>query len=301
MDIPSLSPRRGKGTVRVGDSDDIVLMEHIGALPKGAVKLLTHGIWILCTEGRAQADYAGQRIELKKGDLVLYCAHNVAENLLASADFDCKQIWFSRVSLWDMNQQGEQTLMDMVTLIKHPKVSLFDDEIALWEGYFRLLSSRMQECTSPAKGSIVHMLFGALVLESLSMLRRAHEGLNRSEDHGTINTLRGRRLTERFIQLLEDCDGRTRRIDDFAKQLNVTPKYLARQLKEVSDHTPSEYISMYTAKAIERRLRFTDMTMQEIADDLNFASASFFGRYAKEHLGMTPLEYRKKFQKAREV
>ena len=109
--------------------------------------------------------------------------------------------------------------------------------------------------------------------------------------------MRGRRLVERFIQLLEDCDGRTRRIDDFARQLNVTPKYLARQLKEVSNHTPSEYISMYTAKAIERRLRFTDMTMQEIADDLNFASASFFGRYAKEHLGMTPLEYRKKFHK----
>ena len=84
MDIPSLSPRRGKGTMRVGDSDDLVLMEHIAALPKGAVKLVTHGIWLLCTEGRAQVDYAGQRIELKKGDLILYCAHNVAENLLAS-------------------------------------------------------------------------------------------------------------------------------------------------------------------------------------------------------------------------
>lgn len=297
MDIPSLSPRRGKGTIRIGDSDDLVLMEHLGALPKGAVKLVTHGIWLLCTEGRAQVDYAGQRIEIKKGDLILYCAHNVAENLLASADFDCKQIWFSRASLWDMNQQGEQTLMDMVTLIKHPKVSLFDDEIVLWEKYFDLLGFRMQDCTPPVRSSVVHMLFGALVLESLAMLRRGIGGDPRAEDRKSTNTMRGRRLVERFIQLLEDCDGRTRRIDDFARQLNVTPKYLARQLKEVSNHTPSEYISMYTAKAIERRLRFTDMTMQEIADDLNFASASFFGRYAKEHLGMTPLEYRKKFHK----
>ncbi len=297
MDIPSLNPRRGNDTIRFGDSDDLVLMEHIGTLPKGAVKLVNHGIWLLCTEGRAQVDYAGQRIELKKGDLFLYCAHNVAENLLASADFDCRQIWFSRSALWDMNQHGENSLMDMVTLIKCPKVSLFDDEIKLWNDYFRLLSSRMRECTSPGVGSIAHMLFGALTLESLSMLRRSHESVNRSGNPTSVNTLRGRRLTERFIQLLEDCDGRTRRIDDFAKRLNVTPKYLARQLKEVSNHTPSEYISMYTAKAIERRLRFTDMTMQEIADDLNFASASFFGRYAKEHLGMTPMEYRRKYQK----
>ncbi|MBR2162200.1 MAG: AraC family transcriptional regulator, partial [Bacteroidaceae bacterium] len=38
------------------------------------------------------------------------------------------------------------------------------------------------------------------------------------------------------------------------------------------------------------RLRFTDMTMQEIANDLNFANASFFGKFFKEHSGMTPLD-----------
>jgi AraC-like DNA-binding protein len=39
------------------------------------------------------------------------------------------------------------------------------------------------------------------------------------------------------------------------------------------------------------------MTMQEIANDLNFPNASFFGQYFKEHAGMTPLEYRKKYHR----
>ena len=52
-------------------------------------------------------------------------------------------------------------------------------------------------------------------------------------------------------------------------------------------------------KAIENRLRFTDMTMQEIANDLNFPNASFFGKYCKDHLGMTPLEYRIKYHNGR--
>ena len=52
-------------------------------------------------------------------------------------------------------------------------------------------------------------------------------------------------------------------------------------------------------KAIERRLRFTDMTMQEIANDLKFPNPSFFGKYCKEHLGMTPLEYRMKYHKGK--
>ena len=55
-------------------------------------------------------------------------------------------------------------------------------------------------------------------------------------------------------------------------------------------------IEHFTMGAIERRLRFTDMTMQEIANDLNFPNASFFGKYFKERMGITPLEYRKKYQ-----
>lgn len=40
----------------------------------------------------------------------------------------------------------------------------------------------------------------------------------------------------------------------------------------------------------------SDKTMQEIADELNFSSASAFGKYVREHTGMTPLEFRKKYQ-----
>jgi YesN/AraC family two-component response regulator len=42
------------------------------------------------------------------------------------------------------------------------------------------------------------------------------------------------------------------------------------------------------------------MTMQQIADDLQFPNASFFGKYFKEHSGMTPMEYRMKYQKNQE-
>jgi len=79
--------------------------------------------------------------------------------------------------------------------------------------------------------------------------------------------------------------------------LNVTPKYLSTILKETINRRPSMMIEHFTMGAIERRLRFTDLTMQEIANELNFPNASFFGKYFKEHAGMTPLEYRKKFQK----
>jgi transcriptional regulator GlxA family with amidase domain len=99
------------------------------------------------------------------------------------------------------------------------------------------------------------------------------------------------------MEIVEQSDGRIRRVDVFAQRLNVTPKYLSRLMKESVDRRPSDIIPLFTMKAIERRLRFTDMTMQQIAYDLKFANASFFGKYFKEHSGLTPMEYRMKYQK----
>ena len=60
---------------------------------------------------------------------------------------------------------------------------------------------------------------------------------------------------------------------------------------------PSTIIQLFTMKAIEHRLRFTDMTIQEISNDLNFPNPSFVGKYFKGHAGMTPTDYRNKYQK----
>jgi AraC-like DNA-binding protein len=130
-----------------------------------------------------------------------------------------------------------------------------------------------------------------MMLEMLCMMRR-------QEPEDTVATsVHRQRLANEFMRLVEQSDGRIRRVDDFASQLNVTPKYLSTLLKETMSRRPSEMIHFYTLKAIERRLRYTDMTMQEIANDLHFANASFFGKYFKEHTGMTPMEYRTKYHR----
>ena len=37
MDIQDLKPRRGDDTYRIGDSDELVVMENIGTVPSGVV------------------------------------------------------------------------------------------------------------------------------------------------------------------------------------------------------------------------------------------------------------------------
>ncbi|MBQ1827839.1 MAG: AraC family transcriptional regulator, partial [Prevotella sp.] len=277
--------------IRLGDSDELVVMENFGSLPKGELSLDRHGLIVICTEGIAQFDYDGQQIRLHKDDLFLYMAHSVVSNFMSSSDFNCRQIWFSRGELWNINKYGEVSLSDLPYLKRHPIMHLTEDDVKLLDDYFQLLCRRMRDSSPVLYSNIVRSLVSTMMLEILSMMRR-------QEPENTVTTdVHRQRLANEFMRLVEQSDGRIRKVDDFAKQLNITPKYLSTLLKETMNRRPSEMIHFYTLKAIEHRLRYTDMTMQEIANDLNFANASFFGKYFKEHAGMTPLDFRKKYHR----
>ena len=296
VDIQNLKPRTGSDTYRIGDSDDLVVMENLGTIPLGSVCLQNHGVLIFCTEGRAQFEYDGNVIQLQKNDFFLYMAHSTVGNILTSSDFNCQQIWFTRDELWNIEIYNLVSLADMSLLKLYPVVHLTDDDIKLCDTYFQLLCSRMKSSTSALTTYIVRSLLGTMMLELLSIMRRSSEQAARQgRQEGVNSSIHKKRIIDNFMRLVEESDGRIRRVDEFANKLNITPKYLSTILKEVMNRRPSTYILLYTLKAIERRLRFTDMTMQEIANDLKFPNASFFGKYCKEHLGMTPLEYRNKY------
>ena len=300
MDVQDLKPRRGDDTYRIGDSDELVVMENIGTVPSSAICLQNHGIIFFCTEGRAQFEYDGNVVQIQKNDLFLYMVHSTASNFLSSSDFNCRQIWFTRSELWNIEIYNMISVADMSRLKLHPIVHLSDEDIKLCDTYFQLLCSRLKSSTSVLTSYIVRSLLGTIILELLSIMRRdAEHEMEQSQQEKINSNLHKKRIIDNFIRLVEESDGRIRRVDEFARQLNITPKYLSTVLKEVMNRRPSTYIQLYTLKAIEYRLRFTDMTMQEISHDLKFPNPSFFGKYCKEHLGMTPLEYRMKYQKGK--
>jgi AraC-like DNA-binding protein len=188
------------------------------------------------------------------------------------------------------------SLADLTYLKQHPTVHLTADDVQLLDDYFQLLCRRMRDRSPMLYKDIVRSLVSTMMLEMLCIMRRDKQQDVMSNNPRSTNLgVHKRLLADKFLQLVEQSDGRIRKVDDFAKQLNVTPKYLSTILKETINRRPSMMIEHFTMGAIERRLRYTDMTMQEIANDLNFPNPSFFGKYCKEHLGMTPLEYRNKY------
>ena len=55
-----------------------------------------------------------------------------------------------------------------------------------------------------------------------------------------------------------------------------------------------EWISRILVLHAQVLLKSSKQTVQQIALELNFPNASFFGRFFKKHTGMTPGQYRLK-------
>ncbi len=78
----------------------------------------------------------------------------------------------------------------------------------------------------------------------------------------------------------------------YAAQLNLTPKYLSTLIRQTSGRTASEWIDDYVILEAKNLLKYSTMSVQEIAYSLNFPNQSFFGKYFKNHTGQTPSGYR---------
>ena len=83
-----------------------------------------------------------------------------------------------------------------------------------------------------------------------------------------------------------------RRAQFYAAKLGISLQHLSTTIKQVTGKNVLDLIAHVVIIDIKAKLKSTDMTIQEIAYSLNFPSASFFGKYFKRHLGMSPLEYR---------
>jgi AraC-like DNA-binding protein len=78
----------------------------------------------------------------------------------------------------------------------------------------------------------------------------------------------------------------------YADKLCITPKHLSAVVKAVSGHTAGDWIDKYVVLAAKVMLRSSSYTIQEISSDLNFSNQSFFGKYFKQHVGMSPSDFR---------
>jgi AraC-like DNA-binding protein len=100
-------------------------------------------------------------------------------------------------------------------------------------------------------------------------------------------------LFNSFYRLVLQHYKDSREVGFYADKLCVAPKYLSAVIKETTGKSAFEWITDYVLLEAKSLLKSTNMTIQQISDELNFANQSFFGKYFKRLTGMSPSEYKR--------
>ena len=99
-------------------------------------------------------------------------------------------------------------------------------------------------------------------------------------------------LFKEFIRLVSEHHRKERRVDFYAERLFLSSKHFSTVIKKVSGKTAGQWIDEYVILEAKTLLKYSAMSIQEIAYYMNFPNPSFFGKYFRHHTGMSPSGYK---------
>lgn len=240
---------------------------------------------IFCKSGEATLTIDLTEYHIKKNSLLVLQPENFIQIKTCSEDLSCHLVVCSK----EVVGQILPKLSSMLPLIMQhrtmPLQQLTEKEAIGIESFYTFLKLKLEEEKTPFQDQKVLCMLQAALFEIMD-IRMAHS------DTKPAQHTRKEEIMARFI--LEVCKNfqRERQVSFYAKMLCVTPKHLSSVVKEISGRTAGEWIDHYVVMEAKMLLGSTDMTVQEISMQLNFANQSFFGKYFKHHTGIPPTEFR---------
>ncbi|HEQ1856952.1 TPA: helix-turn-helix domain-containing protein [Providencia alcalifaciens] len=118
--------------------------------------------------------------------------------------------------------------------------------------------------------------------------------VDHAESHVVDERSRKTELCWQFWALITQHCKQQRDVKFYAKQLAITPFYLSQIVKDFFNDSPKVLIDRQVVLEIKALLERGKLTIQGIADELNFDDTSYLCRYFKRHTGMTLSEFRKR-------
>lgn len=280
-----------QNTKKWGDAkhieDDIIIVDDISnaPIPHEAMRM-NFIILALCTDGHATYTLDTEEKTIHRNDVLIILDRHVVSNFCGSKDLKGLCIMLSVRFFFETIRNVSDVSSLLLFSRYHPIVNFSEQEADTFRNYFYLLKAKAADSSNMFRRNVVSTLTLAMFYDLSNVIQRVlATGGERQSSSEIIFT--------RFIKLLEQNYKHERRVSWYADQLCITAKYLSETIKNVSHRTPNEWIDNYVTVEMRVLLRNSSKSIKEIAEELHFANQSFLGKYFKEHVGMSPSEYRK--------
>lgn len=278
------------GLVNYTDGD-MVLISNTNRSPVESTVRLEMVTIAYVESGMMQCDLNGKTIKAGKGDIVVCSPNSFVDNSMSSADFSSKIVGLSYKAMQRSLLMSKDVWNLMAYVVEHPVIHLSDAVVEMMNKYHALLSYKLEHPHGYYHREIMQSLFHCMFYELAAIISPLIE-----DRKPAVAQRQGELLFRKFIKLLSSYEATDRSVKGYAEKLCVTPKYLSTVCKSVSGKTALEWIHDFLADSITHKLKYTDVSIKEIADELGFPNISFFGKFVKSRFGVSPKEYRIRLQ-----
>jgi AraC family transcriptional activator of pobA len=239
---------------------------------------------ILCTRGCINFVFNDKSYLAKAGEFVFWFADSQLTGITFSKSFKAFILFVERDFL-DNNIPDQSWSIDVILHSKaNPILHLHDRDKTKVVSNFSLLHSRYLDSGHLFYNEVLQLQMQLFLLDMWHIFANEYERRKRTVESGS--------LYEQFMHLVHEHCMQEREVQFYANQLNITAKHLNYVCKQNTDVTASEWIQRYAKERIMLLLKNKNLNIAEIADKMEFSSRSFFTRYVKKLLGVTPSEYR---------
>lgn len=202
-----------------------------------------------------------------------------------SADFDAHVIIMSKRFIESLMVFTNGSVPLRIGAFRSSPIEHYDvEEDMTFEFIYRAVRNCLKDRNNPYRLQVVQHIIMALFYSSERM--REVEEAEGPRSNADV-------LSKEFLTQVKEHFRRERQLKFYADKLCITPRYLSRVVKESTGSSAAEWIERCVVLEARALLKSTNMTIQQISDELNFPSQTFFGKYFKRRVGMSPKEYRR--------
>ena len=267
-------------------SDDLVFMPMSADINPTAVapRSINGFAAIIMLSGEAVVQVNTKSYTIKPNMILFFSPDSVIRTERASASAAGYFLAYSKGFINRVQVGLSTSLPVFMHYRKSPILKINEEDVHEVLATFRLMKLLLRSDKKLYRNEIIESLFKTAFYIISEVSNREKEQLPKQ---GRCEV-----IFDDFMHLLEQHCRRERNVSFYAEQLNITPKYFSSAIKQVSGKTAARWIDDAVILEAKTMLKFSGLSIQEIAYRLNFSTQSFFGKYFKQHTGVSPSRYK---------
>lgn len=243
---------------------------------------------LVCTRGKASATINDQHYDIRKDDAFVCIPQTIIDKSMVSFDFEYKCICLSIDFVKDIQPGMLINGWDIIKRLKvSPLIHLSENDISAFQLYYSLMKNKL---SNPSRKKYYRETLIHILLAFLYEMQNSEDISSQTPPVKQYSSAEN--IFNQFITVLRDTNPKRRNVSYYASQLHITAKYLWQICHNVDGRSASDIIDAFVIEDIKYQLKYTDKSIKQISNEMDFPNISFFGRYTKKYLGVSPKAYR---------